>query len=198
MSKAWISQSCVQNVRMQRVCTRACHKSPIHANFRESLSQRARPSLRVEMSAFVNRFLLATFIMHEKCLPTGPDRNISSVSPRYRSDRKWLACRAKSFRHDIKDKYTAEKFPPPSHFFIIGVLCFNNDIDNTYKIWRIAYASQWNMKLPRHSRIEQRGWTRFDEGAFDVTPLSFDVNIYRSYAKPVPMAVGWANSANWI
>lgn len=39
---------------------------------------------RSETSAgIVNRFLVATFIMHERCLPTGPDQDISSAFPRY-------------------------------------------------------------------------------------------------------------------
>ena len=42
-------------------------KSPIHGNFRESLSKRTSPDLcRVGTSAaIVNRFLVAVFIMYE-------------------------------------------------------------------------------------------------------------------------------------
>lgn len=60
-------------------------KSSIHDNFRESLSKRTRPDFcRAETSAaIVNRFLVATFIMHERCLPTGPDQDIPDAFPRY-------------------------------------------------------------------------------------------------------------------
>lgn len=81
--------TCKMFVRKEFVVRALVIKSPLfmltfESHFRSGLV----PSLRVETSAFVNRFLVATFIMHEKCLPTGPDRNIytSSVSRRYRNE----------------------------------------------------------------------------------------------------------------
>lgn len=178
------------------------------SHFRSGLVQ---TFCRAETSAaIVNRFLVATFIMHERCLPTGPDQDISSAFPRYCNGGgfscDFIAWRhllrvknvclnlAKSLRrcHVIKNAWErdsrARTFFVLNHIYLFTALRVS--FTRVEAKYRTHAAIEGGTKGKRDSVRELR--------AFGVTPLPVGVNICRLYAKPVPMAVGWANSANWI